>query len=297
MSRTRRSPGSRILRGLSHAVVWLYAAVLAIPLYYLVVSSFKDNNQIFLKPFNLPAREMFVTRPGNYREFETVGFQNYQEAWDFVFLDQALINSALITAVAITITLALAIPASYALARSESKVVIWMERYFSIGLLIPGFAALVPTVLLAIELGLFQTRTFLMIVYPAGALPLSVILLTQFMRTTPRELEESAVIDGASQWQVLRHVYLPLARPGVAAVVILNFVGFWNEFLYALVITGLNKSVRTIQVAIPGLIREGLTEFGVLAAGTVISIIPVYVLYILLNRQMESALTEGAVKG
>ena len=172
-----------------------------------------------------------------------------------------------------------------------------MERYFSVGLLIPGFAALVPTVLLAIQLGMFQTREFLILVYPAGALPLSVILLTHFMRSIPPVLEESAVIDGASQFQILRHIYVPLSAPGIATVVILNFVGFWNEFLYALVVAGINDRIRTIQVAIPGLIRESITEFGVLAAGTIVSILPVYILYIILNRRMESALTEGAVKG
>ena len=288
---------SQILRTVAHLAVWCYAALLAIPLYYLVTSSFKDNAQVFLDPFGIPDRELLVTRPGNYREFESVGFQNYAEAWEFVFLDRALWNSFVVTLGALVLVLALCIPAAYALARADNAVVIWTERYFSLGLLVPGFAALVPTVLLSIELGLFQTRLFLVLVYPAAALPLSVILLTQFMRTIPPELEESAVIDGASQMQILRRIYIPLARPGIAAVVILNFVGFWNEFLYALVVAGINPDVRTIQVAIPSLIRINETEFGVLAAGTIISLIPIYVLYIVLNRRMESALTEGAVKG
>ena len=288
---------SEILRTVTHLAVWCYAALLAIPLYYLVTSSFKDNAQVFLDPFGIPDRELLVTRPGNYREFESVGFQNYLEAWQFVFLDRALWNSFVVTVGALVLVLGLCIPAAYALARADSAVVIWTERYFSLGLLVPGFAALVPTVLLSIELGLFQTRLFLILVYPAAALPLSVILLTQFMRTIPPELEESAIIDGASQLQILRRIYIPIARPGIATVVILNFVGFWNEFLYALVVAGINPDVRTIQVAIPSLIRINETEFGVLAAGTIISLIPIYVLYIVLNRRMESALTEGAVKG
>ena len=288
---------SQILRTVTHLAVWCYAALLAIPLYYLVTSSFKDNAQVFLDPFGIPDRELLVTRPGNYREFESVGFQNYLEAWQFVFLDRALWNSFVVTVGALVLVLALCVPAAYALARADSAVVIWTERYFSLGLLVPGFAALVPTVLLSIELGLFQTRLFLILVYPAAALPLSVILLTQFMRTIPPELEESAIIDGASQLQILRRIYIPIARPGIATVVILNFVGFWNEFLYALVVAGINPEVRTIQVAIPSLIRINETEFGVLAAGTIISLVPIYVLYIFLYRRMESALTEGAVKG
>lgn len=292
----RTTAGSRSLRWLANGAIWFYALLLGFPLYYLITASFKDNSQIFLAPFSLPESEMLVTRP-QYREMEPTGFQNYEEAWNAVFLDTALVNSFYVTIGSLLITLLLCIPAAYALARSGGKVVLWMERYFSVGLLIPGFAALVPTVLLAIQLGMFQKREFLILVYPAGALPLSVILLTHFMRSIPSVLEESAVIDGASQFQILRHIYVPLSAPGIATVVILNFVGFWNEFLYALVVAGINDRIRTIQVAIPGLIRESVTEFGVLAAGTIVSILPVYILYIILNRRMESALTEGAVKG
>ncbi len=288
---------SRPLRGLSHAVVWLYALLLVVPLYYLVASTFKDNRQIFTAPFALPDGEIEILASGGRRTTEGIGFQNFRRAIDIVFLDDALTNSFLITAGALLSTLALAIPASYALARSTGRIARAMERYFSAGLLIPGFAALVPTVLLAIELDMFQTKRFLVLVYPAGALPLSVILLTQFMRTIPKELEESACVDGANQFRILRSIYLPIAKPGIAAVTILNFLGFWNEYLYALVIGGINPNVRTVQVAIPGLVQEGSTQFGVLAAGTVLSLLPVYLLYVILQRRMETALTEGAVKG
>ena len=293
----RTRAASKLLRGFSHVVVWVYAAVLAVPLYYLIVSSFKDNRQIFTQPFSLPERQMEVTAVGGYREDETVAFQNFTEAWDTAFLGNALRNSLYVTVLALVLTLVLAIPASYALARSRTRIATWMERYFSLGLLIPGFAALVPAVLLAIELGLFGSRTYLVLAYPAGALPLSVILLTQFMRTIPPELEESALVDGASQFTILRRIYVPIAKPGIAAVVILNFLGFWNEFLFSLVITGIDRDERTVQVAIPNLVREGSTEFGVLAAGTVISMIPVYVIYLILQRRMEEALIEGGVKG
>jgi multiple sugar transport system permease protein len=142
-----------------------------------------------------------------------------------------------------------------------------------------------------------QTRTFPALIYPAGALPLSVILLTQFMRTIPPELEETAIVDGANRLQTLRKVYVPIAAPGIAAVVILSALGFWKEFLHALVLAGINPGVRTVQVAIIGLQGEGTTEFGVLVVGVLISIILVCLLYVFLNHQGESALTEGVVKG
>ena len=266
---------------LSHVLVWFYALLLIVPLYYLLVTAFKSNIEIFDNPFALPSTWMF---------------SNFPDAYDQADLGTALMNSAIVTVGAEILTLALAIPASYALARSKSRASGIIEKVFALGFLIPGFAALVPTVLLAIQLGLWQTRTFLILFLPATALPLSVILLTQFMRTIPPELEEAATMDGAGRFAVLTRIYLPLAMPGIVTVVILNFLAFWNEFLFALVILGLDADLRTAQVALPTLVSEASTQYGILAAGIVITLVPIYLLYIGLQRRMEDALTEGAVK-
>ncbi len=210
--------GSRLGWATSHTVVWLYALVLATPLYYLTVTSWKGNIDIFSNPFSLPARWLW---------------DNYTTAFEQAALGSALTNSLLVAGASVLLSLLLAIPAAYALTRSSGLVSRLVERGFALGFLIPGFAALVPTVLLAIELGLFHTRTFLVLFLPATSLPLSVILLTQFMRTIPLELAESAAVDGAGERTILTKIYLPLAMPGVASVTILNFLGFWNEFLFA----------------------------------------------------------------
>jgi multiple sugar transport system permease protein len=278
----RSSGGARGLRFLpAHLLAWAYGVMLVIPIYYLVVSAFKSNIEIFSTPFALPA---------------TFDLGNFTSAWDRARLGPALTSSLLITAVSAVLTLALSIPAAYGLARARGRLGTFVERLFSLGFLIPGFAALIPTVLLAIELGLFQTRTFLIMFLPATALPLSVILLTQFMRTVPPELEEAATLDGASRWKALRHVYLPIAMPGIATVTILNLLSFWNEYLFTLILGGPDPRVRTIQVALPTLISQTSTEYGVLAAGTLVTLVPVYIAYILLSRQMEDALTQGALK-
>ncbi|SDB85877.1 carbohydrate ABC transporter membrane protein 2, CUT1 family [Sanguibacter gelidistatuariae] len=265
-----------------HILAWAYGALLLIPLYYLLVSAFKPNIEIFDKPFALPTG---------------LSLKNFASAWERASLGTALSNSILITASAALLTLALAIPASYALARSRGRLGTAIERLFSMGFLIPGFAALVPTVLLAIALGMFQTRLFVILFMPATALPLSVVLLTQFMRTVPAELEESAVLDGANRWMVLKEIYLPIAMPGIATVTILNVLNFWNEYLFTLILGGPNPNVRTAQVALPTLVSQTSTDYGVLAAGTLLTLLPVYIAYILLSRQMENALLQGAVKG
>jgi multiple sugar transport system permease protein len=275
----------RITRGLvlAYVPVLAYALLLVLPLYWLFISSFKPRIEILTAPF-LPT-------------FSS-GLANILEVWDRLNIGVALGNSIYVTAASLVLTLLLAVPASYALARSTGLMATLLERIYALGFLIPGFASLIPTLLLAIWLGLFHDREFMILYLPASAQPLAVILLTQFMRTVPRELEESARIDGASTLRILWSIYMPLVRPGIATVAILNFIGFWNEYIYALVIVGANAQKRTLQVALPTLQgNQGITDYALVCAGTLISVLPVFLVYIILNRRMEDALVQGAVKG
>lgn len=263
------------------ALVWFYALLLVIPMYYLLVSAFKSNTEIFSNPFGLP------------RSWE---FDNFAIAWDRIDLGSALVSSAAITIGAEVLTLLLAIPAAYGLARSEGRLGVAMERIFALGFLIPGFAALVPTILLSIILKLYGTQLFLILYFPATALPLSVILLAQFMRSIPREMEEAASMDGAGRLATLVRVIIPMSLPGIVTVAILNFLGFWNEYLFSLLILAPNPEVRTAQVALPVLVQQQSADYGLLAAAVIMTLLPVYLLYILLQKQMERALIDGAVK-
>lgn len=265
----------------AHAAAWGYAALLAIPLYFLLVSSFKQNTAIFSNPFALPT---------------SLALDNFVNAWSQVQLGTGLLNSLTVTVSAEALTLLLAIPAAYAIARSQGKFGAVIERVFALGMLIPSFAALVPTLLLAIAVNLFHTREFLIFFLPATVLPLSVILLAQFMRAVPAELEESAMIDGASRLRVLISIYIPITMPGIATLLILNFLSFWNEYLFALVLIGPETSVRTAQVALPTLVSTTQTQYGILLAGALITMAPVYIVYIVLQRRLEDAMLQGALK-
>lgn len=266
----------------AHVAAWFYAALLVLPLTYLLISSLKSNLDIFTSPYGLPSSPKW---------------ENFRRAWDVAELGPALGISVYVTLASVAVTLLLAVPAAYALARSEGRAATIVQLTFAAGFLIPPFAALIPTVFLAIELSLFQRKEFLIIFLPATALPLSVILLTAFMRTIPGELAEAASLDGASHVRILLQIYIPLALPGIVTVVILQALGFWNEFFYSLVIVGTSSDERTIQVALPTALISANTDFGVLAAGTLISLVPVYLVYIVLQRRMQDALTAGAVKG
>jgi multiple sugar transport system permease protein len=276
----RKSTGEGIALLPAHILVWIYATLLGIPIYFVFISAFKDNIAIFDTPLAFPT---------------SFSFNNFVEAWNTVKLGRGLINSLIVTTMSEIVTIALALPAAYGIARSKGKVGAIVERFFALGFLIPAFAAMVPTLLLSIKLHMYHTLPFFSLFLSATTLPLSVILLAQFMRTIPTELEESAMLDGATRWQTLRFIYLPLTRAGIVLVVILNFLTYWNEYLFSLVLLGYDTSTRTVQVALPILITNS-TQYGVLLAGTLISLIPVYIVYIFFHRKIEGALLAGSIK-
>ncbi|MHB1173082.1 MAG: carbohydrate ABC transporter permease [Lacisediminihabitans sp.] len=253
-----------------------------IPLYFLLISPFKSNQEIFNTPFALP---------------QTFGFSNFINAWHDASLGPGLLNSVLITVGAEILTIALALPAAFSLARSMTRLSAAVERLFLLGFLIPGFAALVPTVLFAVHLNLLYTPEILIFYFAATALPLSVIVLTAFLRTIPKELEEAARMDGAGWFVVLLRIFLPLSLPGIVTVVLLNFLAFWNEFIFSIVLLGPDPAVRTVQVALPDLTSTTGTQYGLLLAGVLVAFLPPLLVYAFLQKRMQSAMITGAVKG
>ncbi len=276
----RLRDGTTVFTSVGYALAILYALAIIIPLYFVLVSAFKDNAQIFGTPLNLPAG---------------LDFSNFVKAEKVALVSRAMGISLGVTAAAEALTLLLAFPAAYAIARIRTPLAPLTEGLFSLGFLIPAFAMLVPILMLVAQLGLLYSPLSLVLFYPAWRLSLSVVLLAAFLRSVPLELEESAEIDGASRLQMIRHIFFPLARPGVVTVVVLNFIDIWNEFLFALIL--LSQKNRTMQIAVAALKGERLIDYGLLAAGVVLSILPVYIVFIVFQEQVVKGLYAGAVKG
>ena len=267
---------------MSGFVVWLYGAMLALPIYFVFVSAFKENSQIFLSPASLPS---------------DWNWSNFSQAWEAASLQEGLTNSLVVVGTALLLNLLLAVPAAFGIVRSTSRLSKWFEGLFAMGFLIPAFAALVGTVVLSIWLDLFQTKSFLTLYYTAMTLPLSVLLIANYMRAIPREISESATLDGANSAQILFFIYFRMSLPAISSTLVVNFVTLWNEYLFALILAGPKPSNMTVQVALPTLTGIYATEFGLLFAGTVISLIPVFVVYSILQRRLEGALAAGSMTG
>ena len=258
----------------------LYAALIVIPLYFVIVSAFKDNTQIILTPLALPS---------------ALDFSKFIQAQVSVNVLRAGLISILITTGAEALTLILAFPAAFAVARIQTRLSPVVESIFSLGFLIPGLAILLPIYMMTAKAGLLYHPIALVILYPAFNLPLTMILLAGFMRKLPRELEESAVMDGGNVLQIIYYIFLPICMPGIITVLVLNFINIWNEYLFALILIDSNN--RTIQLAL-ALLRanQRSIDYGLIAAGVVISMIPVYIVFIFFQEQIMQGMLAGAVK-
>jgi multiple sugar transport system permease protein len=258
----------------------LYACLIIIPLYFVVVSAFKDNPQIILKPLALPA---------------TLNFSKFIQAQENVNVLRAGLISIIITFGAAILTIVLAFPASYAVARIQTRLSTIVESIFSLGFLIPGLAILMPIYMMTAKAGLLYHPIALIILYPAFNLPLSMILLSGFMRKLPRELEESAVIDGCNVLQIIFYLFLPICIPGIVTVLVLNFINIWNEYLFALILMDSNN--RTLQLALALLRANQRTiDYGLIAAGVLISLLPVYIVFIFFQEKIMKGMLAGAIK-
>lgn len=268
-------------RLVAHVAALAYAAAIVVPFIFLFLSSVRSNQEIFSAPLALPT---------SWR------LDNYTRAFREADLGQALQVSALVTVVSVVLTLMLAVPAAYGISRvGGGRITRFVEGVFASGLLIPSFAVLVPTFFVAIRLRALNEPLFVALFYPATGLPISVLLLVQFMRAIPRAIDEAAMIDGASRFVILWRLIVPMSVAGITTVAIFNFINFWNEYMFALVLLGGGDQI-TAQVALPRLQGERLVDYGLVAAGAVIVMAPVLLCYLVLRKQTQQALTAGAVK-
>src|SRR5665647_2999679 len=199
----RRPRGPAAL--LTSGMLWLYAAVAAMPLLTMVLNSFRTNNELATDPLGLPADPSLAA---------------YQEAWIEASFSTYFVNSIVVTVASVLLSTVVSLLAAYALARSRSRLLAVVEQVFISGLMMPVFLMIVPIFYLMDSLSLVSTRTGLILVYAAVSIPFSVFVLTTFFRQLPAELEEAACIDGAGPLRLFWSVMLPLVRPAVATVIV-----------------------------------------------------------------------------
>ncbi|NCO86055.1 MAG: carbohydrate ABC transporter permease [Rhodobacterales bacterium] len=268
----------RILRLLSVPMA-LLALSCVYPVYFAVNNALKTNRNYIMDRFGL------VT---------DLTFDNFVQAWTRSNLDTYFVNSVLVTGGAVLLLLLVSSLAGFALAllRFPARRLVFVVILAS--LMIPVQVVLVPFYQTIIGLGLLNTRIGLILSYTAFFLPFSVYLMTAFYAGLPRELMEAARIDGARLLQVWWFVMLPMGRPALITLGILNTLYCWNDVLISLLVL---QDKRTMMVGIAALRGEYTTNVPLLAAGIVLAAAPIVVLYLVFQRQIVAGIATGAVKG
>ncbi|GAA4484966.1 carbohydrate ABC transporter permease [Microbacterium panaciterrae] len=272
----------KVVGGISHAVLAIWAVIVILPMLWTLLGSFKTTKEIFKSPFGLPA---------NWN------FDNYVNAWVKNNFGPMFLNTVIVVGCALILVMLLGAMCAYVLARFSipgSRVIYYLMLA---GLTFPVFLAIVPLFFILQGMGLLNTLPGLIITYVAFALPFTVFFLFSFFKSLPYEIQEAAYVDGASEWRTFFQVMLPMARPGLAAVAIMNFLGLWNQFLLPISLnTNRDNYVLSQGMASFASSAGYQVDFGALFAAVIITIVPVLFVYILFQRQLQGSVSQGTTK-
>lgn len=276
--RRMRARGGEIAR---YAVLALFLVVAAYPVLWMVATGLKTRHEVMV------ARDWWGLP-------DALRWANFWEVWRGGGFLKAFGNSFVVTAAAVTATVALAAPAGYALARLRFRGSRGAYVLFLMGMMVPVHVTLIPLLKIFDLTGLYDTLAGLAAVYTAFSLPVAVVIFAGFFREIPRELEEAAALDGCSAWRSFRLVALPLARPAAIGVAMLTLVNVWNEFALALVLL---RDHQTLPLVVRALRGEHGGEVQLVAAALAVAVVPPLAVYALAQRHLVRGLTTGAVKG
>ena len=266
-------------RTLIYVTLVAIAAVQAFPLVWMILTSVKNQREVFGS--FLPAR---------------LDFSNFVRVWNAIDLPRHLVNSLYVTTLTVVIVILVATLAGYAFARFRFRGRDLLFYMFIGAMMIPGQAILIPMFQFLKSIGLLNTLTGLSLSYLGGSVAFAIFLMRSFFLSLPQELGDAGRIDGCTQFGVFRYVYLPLAKPGIATVVIIQSMGTWNEFMFSNTFIS-SPGSKTIQAALFQAVGRYSTDYTALSSGLMLALVPIVTVYLILQKQFVQGLTAGALKG
>jgi raffinose/stachyose/melibiose transport system permease protein len=271
----RRVKGRRNYLGGFFAWVWL--AIIIIPIYYVVITTFKDQGAYFTQnPLALPNPPTLAA----YKGVVEAGIGRY------------FLNSVIVTIGSVIPIVIFSFLASYAIVRGDSRLLRFSRTLFLLGLAIPLQATIIPIYLIITRIHMYDSLGALILPSIAFGIPLTVLILSNFIRDVPRELFESMRLDGCTDWQMAWKLAFPLTRPAIVTVSIYNGLNVWNAFLFALILTQ-SPDKRVMPLALWAFQGEYQVNIPAVLAAVVLSTLPILILYIVGRRQLLRGLTAG----
>ncbi|MDO4488912.1 MAG: carbohydrate ABC transporter permease [Eubacteriales bacterium] len=268
---------------LSTAVLMVATLTVIIPLLWVAFTSLKSTQEFYVNIWGLP------------QKYE---WKNYVEAWNKTNFGKNFINSILVTIGALLINLICSTTTAYAIGRYKYRGRNLTNGIYMASMMIPGIIGLIPQYFLLANMKLLDSRLGLTLVYGFSSIPFSVFTLLGFFKTLPHELEEAAMIDGASHYQTFFRIMFPLAQPGIITVCVVNFIGNWNEYYKAMAYLSTPDRL-TIPVSLVNFISQCQYRiaWGPLMASCILMTIPTILIYCIFCNFIQKGLTAGAVKG
>lgn len=256
---------------------WLWLAIIILPIYYIFVTSLR------------PQPDYYSENPLSWPENATLDAYIRVLENDFLLF---FLNSVIVTVVTVAASLAVSLMAAYVVVRSRDWFGRNLFRVALLGIAIPIQAAIIPVYYLIVQLGLYDTLAALILPSIAFSIPLTLLILTNFLRELPESLFESMRMDGASEWKILLRLVLPLSRPALATVGVYQALQVWNGFLFPLVLTQ-SASTRVLPLSLWSFQGQFGVDVPAVLAAVVLSVLPMLAAYILARRQLVSGLTAG----
>lgn len=282
-SRGPRSGGDIGVTITSHVVLALWSVVVIAPLLWVFLSAFKTDREIISgSPLALPQQWTF---------------DNFVVAWVDERLGRAMLNTVIVVGCALVLVMLLGAMCSYVLARFEFFGRRAIYYLMLAGLTFPVFLAIVPLFFVLQNMGLLNSLPGLILTYVAFALPFTVFFLFAFFQGLPGEISEAAQIDGAGNWRTFFQVMLPMATPGMASIAIFNFLGLWNQYLLPVALNTRRDNWVLSQAVAAFVSGAGYaSQYSLLFAGVVITIVPVLIAYLFFQRQLQGSVSQGTNK-
>ena len=289
------SSGDRLYKAFIYVVLATLAIVIIVPVAWVFLASIKQNSEFYGNPWAMPA--------GFY-------WQNFYEAWTAAQMGSYMLNSVIVTALALALLLVVALPAAYCLSRFRFRGGRFLNTAFMAGLFINVNYIVVPIFLMMRDWDswmnyffgktIFLNNLFMLaIVYAATALPFTVYLLSGYFATLPHDFEEAAYIDGAGYGQAMIRVIFPMAQPSIITIILFNFLSFWNEYIISMTLMSSSTGSKTLPVGLLNLMQgaQAKAEFGRMYAGLVLVMLPTLILYMCVQKKLTQGMTVGGLKG
>lgn len=270
-----------IAKLLKYGFMIFFTLIAVGPILWAFLSSFKTYGEINSSALSLPS---------------SFHLDNYKAAFQYAPIAKYFFNSIVIVGSSVLVTVALVAMCAYIISRFEFRMKTLIVLFISASLMLPAQAISQPLFMIFQKLGIFDTRLGLVIVYSAMGIPMSFFVMVSYYKTISTALEESAYIDGASFLQTFFHIILPLAKPGLVTIALLQFINTWNEFYFALMLTS-GDTARTVPIALNYYMGTFANNYSALFAAVVMTVLPTILVFIILQRQVMESLTAGAVKG